>query len=638
MSGSGRKRRPLSGAGGAVLLLAAFQAEAAPRALSESALDRVVAGASGASPAGAVSGSPHAGAAAGGRLPAGSAAGAPVSYGPGPAQPAVDGQAGQAGQAGPPGAPLPGRREAVVGHDAVLDLTLEAALRLEGDTQRALRGLFVANAAAADAVSALNVFDGARPGSQPDLAGHHLRTGQYNALTQTERVGARLGASVVTGPTTTSRSVERFRSGATSARSLSQTRQNLLHSSRAEAIDIDVQVPAFSPFRDFSIAPTLGTTESFTLPGFSFDLTDSFKVNDIVDVGPIGDVSLGTFGVKADVGSSVLGVPQITFGELRLEGDDLVLAPGELKLPDIDIGDVSGTVCFISCAGGTIQFDRIEATTLEFPIRQQRFAGANPFKDFDLQLGQGLAAAGTGRFDFQTLGGEITAALGFSLPDFEGPELDLTLVPNLGFIKDFSVGVGEINVDIPASKIVNALRNSTTITLDLPDIDLPDIGFEVTLFDAERDIPAQFLGFSGAFDGVICISMITTSCGTQERTLVESSDRIDNRRLLASASAASFEAWSESHERTARPGAELREAEAELIAMSGASADVQDYSLVILSGSAQQRLRAMNVANVTTAMVGSAANVARSPAGGRGAPASGLLNQTNVFVQGFQGR
>jgi len=629
MSGRVRRGRLLCGVAGASLALAACQAEAAPRALSEAALDGVVAGSAGSSPAGAAAGTnPLTGQA--GRGGSGGEAGGSVSPGPRAGNPPA-----VSGQSDPPDMAVPGRREAIVGHDSELDLRLDATVRVTDGTQSELRALSLVNASAADAASALNVFDGDAFGRN----GSSLLTTQKNEILQREAVGAELGAFSVAGPTRAIRTSGSFRAGESSSFVEQEIIKDVSHLSRTQFSDSSASVPSFDPLEDFTLAPSIGTTEPFTIPGFSFDLTKSFEINDIVDIGPAGDRSLGTFGVKADVESSTLGIPKITFGELRFEGDDLVVAPGRIELPAIDLGDVEGMICFIDCTGGTIEFDRVEATTLEFPIPEQRFEGANPFKDFNIQLGQGLAAAGSGDFDFKTFGGEVSARLGFALPDFEGPDFDITLVPDLGFIQDFEVEVGELKVDIPASKILGDLQESTTVSIDLPDIELPDLSFEVELFDVERDLPANLLGFSGHFDGVVCVFVRDIDCGEQSHSTTESFERIRQRRTVTTATASSFEEWSESREQESRPGAELREAEAELIAMSGAEARVNDYSLVIISGEAQRGLRAMNVANVTTAMVGSAANVARTPAaGGSAGFASGALTQTNIFIQGFTAR
>lgn len=580
-------------------------AMAGPRALDEADLDRVWAG----------------------------GLGTPASQTATVSPAASDSQRNDRGQTGPDAgsgstqassedrtSPRPTGRDAVVARDGRLDLNTEAAIRLEGGAQQRIRAANVSNAAAADVVNAANVFSGAAAGP----LSWSLGLVQENILTQTEQVGARLerlsiiGADVVRDDATSFSRQDGFqRSVVDSVRDATSFRS-------VETLASDVEIPSFRPLTDLTIRPEVGTPEVFELPGFSFDLKTTIGV---------GDLS-GTFGVGADVGPTELGVPQVVFGELRLDGDDVVIAPGSFTLPQISLPDVSGEICFVDCASGTVRFDTVEATTLTLPIPETRFEGGNPFQDFDIQIGQGIAATGSGSFSFGGPRATVSANLSLSLPGLRDESLELRLFPNLDFL-DRSIPIPGVSV----SDVLSSLGDSTTVTIDLPDISLPDLSFDITLLDFASDPIALDFGFSGSMeDAVLCIAIISTDCGTQSFFKDEVFVRDDSRMTMAEESRSFSEAYSERREVQRRVGAELRDAEAELIAMSGARADVEHYSVVFVSDATQIGLRALNAANVTTAMVGNSANVFRTPSQrpGSGAPAAANLSQTNVFVQGFR--
>jgi len=594
MSGRVRRGRLLCGVAGASLALAACQAEAAPRALSEAALDGVVAGSAGSSPAGSAAGTnPLTG--QGGRGGSGGEAGGPVSPGPRAGNPPA-----VFGQSDPPDMAVPGRREAIVGHDSELDLRLDATVRVTDGTQSELRALSLVNASAADAASALNVFDG----KSADTGGRHLLADQHNEIVQLETVGASLGAFSVAGETVTRRANSAHRSVRAVQDSMSETVTDIDFSRITTRGVFDANIPADNPLQNFEVNLGFDPPAPLVLPGWGFDGIVT------VDFGELGEAK---FGAAAEVGPTTFELGGLSLGRVRFEGDDIVIGQGSVTLPAFDFPGVTGTVCVVACASETFDIPRVGGQTASLPIPEFRLEGANPFKDFDLKVGQGIAAVGSGSFSFDSIGASMNVGLSLELPDLN--ETISFTVPGL-FDGD------PVDISIP-------------ITLELPDV---DADWEVFSFEGPGF--SDSFGFSGSMeDAVVCIALTTQTCGSQSFEKTEFIQRIDNRSTTSTAFASSFEEWSESREQESRPGAELREAEAELIAMSGAEARVNDYSLVIISGEAQRGLRAMNVANVTTAMVGSAANVARTPAaGGSAGFASGALTQTNIFIQGFTAR
>ena len=100
---------------------------------------------------------------------------------------------------------------------------------------------------------------------------------------------------------------------------------------------------------------------------------------------------------------------------------------------------------------------------------------------------------------------------------------------------------------------------------------------------------------------------------------------MDIRSSASSNSADSNSSVSTSGDEAAYAGASLTNAEADLIAMSEGSAQINAKNSVTLSDSAQYGLRAANAVNAADTIVGNALNVTTNFAG--------LLGQSNVFVQ-----
>ncbi|WP_373054109.1 hypothetical protein, partial [Thioalkalivibrio sp.] len=209
-----------------------------------------------------------------------------------------------------------------------------------------------------------------------------------------------------------------------------------------------------------------------------------------------------------------------------------------------------------------------------------------------------------------------------------GQSISFDVIPSLGFMSDEARSAArKVLPDVPR------------VTLDLPEIELPSGSFELTLVDFDAPSYAGQFGVSGTMeDAVICLAVATTECGEQSFRRQETFRHDYRSSTVETREVASYEERSETEEIRRRPGAQAADVRAETVALAGSEATAENYSVVIMTGDAQRDLRVFNLANATTAMVGSAANVlgAVTQSPGRATRPANAVSQSNVFVQGFR--
>ncbi|HEX7036331.1 MAG TPA: hypothetical protein VF210_11180 [Pseudomonadales bacterium] len=499
------------------------------------------------------------------------------------------------------------RRDLIVVDRSNVTADHGAAVELGGDSQRGLRAANVVNAAAADAVGTVNVAMLFADAPAPAIR-------QLNDLGQHEaRIGLLPGQVLPDAP------LERRESSAFSrGSSLHQlTSQAIIDRETLHSVEtqrLTATIPSFSPAREWEVELDLGTMPPITIPAFGFDWTageEPFR-----------------FGVAANFSSFGLSGAGLSLGKIGADGDDLVIGGGHITLPTITLPTVEGTLCAFVCASGTVRGTTIQSQTLSLDVGDIRLAGANPFKDIDLQLGQGIAAVGSGTFSVQGGGAKVTAELSFQLPSIGGQSITLDLLPSLAFMSEEELEA--------ASKV---LGGPPSVTIELPEIELPSGSFELELVDFDAPGASGSFGFSGRMeDAVLCLSVTTTNCADQRFSREESHVRVLDTVTVNEESRSEWEERSESRKARERPGAAVGDLEAERMALAGGELAVDDYRVVNIGGNAQRDLRALNLSNVTTALVGSSVNVlGTARAAGSAAPGLlGRVNQSNVFVQGFR--
>lgn len=481
---------------------------------------------------------------------------------------------------------LPAGRELIAVSRSTITGRRLSGVALGSAGQTGLRTLNLINVARSDAVNVVNLYDGSSPAIRSDGL-FSLR--QTNILLQSDFGQARLDFASLAGEAST----EVMQSGniSSSRTTFFGARHNDIFSQHVTTREqYMARVPGFDPFGDFSIRFETPRDIGFTLPGFGF--------NGIIGEEPVA------FGVAAFVAPTRFVIPSINFGTVSFEGDDLVIAPGSLTLPTIKFGGVTGAICSFTCAVGRSDPFTVGGQTLTVPVPELRIAGGNPFKNFDLQIGLGLAAVGTGSFAFGDFSATGTAALTIVIPDVEA-EIGFT-VPGLS---------GGDPVDV---------------SLDIK-IPVPDLELDVTAFDI------QFAGVSGTInEAAICLTFpAAADCGTLNFTKEESMSRINNVIIEEHFENSHFESRSQTS-RTENTGrTELREAEAELIALGKSQINVEDAGSVDVTEAAQQAFRVMNAVNAASAMVGNGLNVSVMSAATIGSGSVGALRfrQTNSFTQ-----
>jgi hypothetical protein len=486
--------------------------------------------------------------------------------------------------AGGPSQPASGDPPVVIVADgATYVFDGEQNVLMEDKAQQGLRALNVVAASGSDVGNAVNVQSGAIDGFGA--------ASQLNQLQQRESATGSLGRASLDGVSSTRRTAaESQLSSGNSSRQV--TTQRLQSRSRTSTVD---QIAAFVPSRDLAENRTLEVATPQLDPVHSGGISVDFLNDD------------GLFGIEGSIGPFTVKAPQLVLGTVTLVGDDVVLSTGHVVLPGFELGEATVTVCFAICAQDSIRLGSFGERTVALPDADLRFEGANPFKDTDINAGGGIAIVGAGSISAApshiTLAGELT----LDLPD-PTFSFDFT-IPSLFDDPDL---IGPFEVDGP------------NVTIEIPAITVSH-----TFID--EDIGG---GFSGTFDGFLCVPDGAMDCGSGSRRTEHQEARVDAQFFAASNSSYSNASSTTSGDEAVYAGASLADAEADLIAMSQASAQITAENTVKLSDSSQQGLRAANAVNAADTIVGNALNVTTlRPAGRQRGSLVGSIGQSNVFLQ-----
>lgn len=458
------------------------------------------------------------------------------------------------------------------------------SVRLAADAQTGLRALNVTGAGGSDVGNAINILAADSHGERA--------VSQSNALDQTEGGVASLGRATLAGANVTlsSRSESRFSDG----RSTSAVTGRRVHSAvrTSDTHTSAMSVPEFLPLQKLELDVDLPTLAPITTQAIELDLLN----DDLL------------FGIAGSIGPFTIEAPELS-GTLTLDGPDVVF-DGEVFVGRIDFGTADLKLCFAACFIDLQDVDlgEIGGQTINL---DKRFAEANPFKDVRINAGFGLALVGAGSVDVQPAHIHLSAELSLDLPD---PTLDLKwTIPRICEETDCSgdvVGPWEIDAG-------NLTIETPPITVSHTFID-EDVGF----------------AYSATFDGVLCLAVGTTDCGSASQQTERHETFVDVAIDTTRSSSYSEQGGSMSEQVDTHAGASLRDAEADLIAMSSASAEIVTDNTVSLDDSAQRGLQAANAVNAADAIVGNALNVAvLQPSSLAPRSAIGALNQSNVFSQ-----
>jgi hypothetical protein len=460
------------------------------------------------------------------------------------------------------------------------------SVELAEGAQTGLRALNVTGAAGGDVGNAVNVL------AIGAYGGHAVA--QNNVVSQTQRAQGSLGRATLGGTNVTrSTHVEsRFADGSSTS---SVTGRRLLAATRTTDIQQSAMfVPEFSPFEHLELKFETPTLAPIEIGEFGIDL-----LNDD-----------GLFGIEGSVGPFRIEAPELVLGTARLDGDDVVFDSGQVRLPAFDLGDATVKVCFAACAEQSVDLGSFGGETIVLPGPDLRLEGANIFKDTHINAGFGIALVGSGEVDVEpghlTLFGELS----LDLPD-----------PSFSF--DFEIPA--ILEDGDGGDIIGPWT-----------FDGPEVGFEIPPITVSHTFIDEDIGFaySASFDGVLCLAVGTTDCGSASRRTERQRTVVDVVVDTTASSSHSERGGSMAVEIDTHAGASLRDAEADLIAMSEASAEVTTANTVTLGDAAQRGMSSLNAVNAADAIVGNALNVTvLEPSRWVSGSAIGLLSQSNAFSQ-----
>jgi len=474
--------------------------------------------------------------------------------------------------------------ETVVANGAIAEVSMSSSANLQGAVQNNTSSLNIINIAATDNAQLLNI-------AVIDDDINLLE--QSNYLEQDARFVGRLGRTLSGGPTV----FYSYGRGYSNVYSQGYTEGVIQidrnFSSVYEREDLTAGVPKWNPLQDFTFSLgswNAGQTAPFDL-GFDF----------------IAEVAGVKGGIAAKVEDVVLFGPAIDFGSIRFFGDDVILQPGFFTLPAVDFGTATFEACAVGCIKGSKDLGVVGGGTI-MPFSDITLADANPFKDWDLNAGSGIAAIGQGEVTVTGPGAFIDIGLTIDMNEILGPVTDLfDNVISSGPIADGFSEVFGVNISDKLG------------SLKFPVISLQE---RVTILDPG---PAQTYQIDG--DG-LCIVFGAPSCelsrvltlrttSEQDDTLTEQFERYENTQM---------EAWEYEETIVFVPG-NIDDAQADLIVTTESKLTHIKNNSTLLTDGAQRNLAAMNAVNAANAVIGNSSNFIT------GSAQAGIRSQSNRFVQ-----
>lgn len=467
-----------------------------------------------------------------------------------------------------------------------------AVVALDGDAQAGARGLNLVNASDADAAQGLNISDR----STDSVVGTRvLDIEQRNEISQSAEGFAVLGSFDSPGGLVEQ---SRLESGTVSEATRSMRRiERIDRSIAAQTVTTRFTAEVEPDFVGLFDTPVSLGGREVSLPDFEisfrpfevdFEFGDSWFANmfeKVVDV---------TLNIAAlDVRGASLQLGDVTF-----DGNDVIIAGPRLTMPSL-----SFTFCFVDrgCSGED-GGDPVTVTVggKTFNLDPITLADANPLGDLGMSFG--YAVAGDGTITFEAGGVEVVGSIALDLGELTG--------------LDFVIDIPEIG---PLSGFMGSLELPTfEIPIDLQ-VDFPQPSF------TDREIGGQACVLSDGQQQ--CTPLDRTVESFEERrfsvdaTEVAETERSEERQLVT-------------FERT-RGDLSVEQGQADIVVLRDSELTDRRYRLIIVGGNAQSGVRAANLVNSATAIVGSGLNLSaeRVSERMRSGGFESSLSQTNSFHQ-----
>ncbi len=452
------------------------------------------------------------------------------------------------------------------------------------------RTLNLSNVSAGDTASGLNLYR-----SDGDETTSPTQLNQSNQLSQTQIIQSQGGRFQAPAGSGLQESVQTLTDTRISNKFERIARSNQRIQSRTTTTRFQSSV---TPQRiGFFDTPVSLGGHTIDLPDFYVSLPSvpvEFSVGD--DWGDLFDLDVDiTFNFPASL--KVDGA-KLTFGELSLEGKDVVLSSPSLTLPELTFG-----FCFLQTANAC-DGDNTKAT-VRLPAKTVALddivlEGANPLGDVGLELGYAIAGDGTITLDGGSL--SLEGDIPINVGDLADIAFDI-LVPNAG-----NVGTVTDVLDLPTFDV------PVDITVDFPE---PD-GFDRTFTAGEGCVFNQ--------SGSQCSPVDTTTTVT---------DTV-NQSVTVSRDQQSFRESSSAQYEFQRKEGDLRlnAGQSRLTVLRKSTALESRYSIVVVTGQAQSGASFANGVNAAAAIVGNGLNITalKAPQGTTRLPTT-ALQQQNRFRQ-----
>jgi len=477
--------------------------------------------------------------------------------------------------------------ETVVANGATATVSLSSNATLQGAVQNNTTSLNIINVAATDNAQLLNI-------AVIDDDVNLLE--QSNYLEQDARFVGRLGRTLSGGSTVFYRYDRGYRSISSQSYSEGVIQIDRSFTSILETEVLAVGVPKWDPTQDFT---------------FSLGSWDAGRANlGTLKVGAIVEVLGVKGGIEARTGPVILYGPALDLGSIRFYEDDVIFQPGFFTLPSVDFGKVTFEACAGACYKDGFTIGTVGGGTIT-PFSDITLAGANPFKDWDLNAGSGIAAIGQGEVTVTGPGAYIDIGLSIDMNEILGPVTDLfDNIISSGPIADGFSEVFNINI----SDELGSLR-LPVITLN-ERVTILDPGPAKT-YQIDEDGLCVVFGAPGCELSRV-LTLTTTS--EQDGTLTEQFERYENTQM---------EAWEYEETSVFVPG-NVGDAQADLIVITESKLTHIKNNNTLLTDGAQRNLTAMNAVNAANAVIGNASNFITSSSQ---AMRSGVRSQSNRFVQ-----
>lgn len=490
------------------------------------------------------------------------------------------------------------------GYFAILQSSVEARrernLVLGGASQQGAMALEIVNTLSSDVVSTSNIFDGSS--LAPRELPAEIEIHQGNSLNQLHRTQGRLDSSLAgyRYETTVEHRSGTVRYDRYAFSLLDRQRGSAIERTESSAAQVQVggRVTSFDDLTAGILPLPLIPVTTYG-PYFPFPL----NLGGIVDLGLAGKYG----GTLAYDGPTLAGLG-LTLDHLTTQGKDLVLGTS-LKLPALHLGTLKAEGCLYLCQAASAPLGSIGGGTLP---QEFKLPGLGPWIDA-LNLGSGFAMVGTAAVAIGKPDLSLTGRAGIKVT----PWLNLTL--DLSQAKFAGVNIGEI-----AATLIGRNTWSYSERLGLIDLAVP---FSLDL--------KELMGkpYAGNVAGGTLLAGDGTGNGTQA-TGEEGKEWDDTTAATASFDVAES-SYSESREHSVFTGGQMAAAEAEMIALSDGTLDVNHTSNVQLGDGAQQGMRTVNGVNAVSSVAANALNVSRMPTIRAGAPAGArsITTQQNRFNQ-----